>query len=524
MTLKDTLILVASKLKVRKRRTIVTIVTASILFGIIATVLITSRGLQNNLSRATQINFGEDIIMTISLYTNLADSPETHEKALELYTASNDPNKQSPFIEEVISEDYTHVSLDTTNPFTIAAFVFMDAKSQQTMTAQLGEMVAEYHGKPVSSIEHFSPIADTLIIDNLTLKTILHDGTITYSDHTSNITVIDHSLLTPFIKLTEQKDDVIQILAPLDYTAKIMGIPVPLHRFATHARFKDYVNIVNQQAIGHRFTGTAITDDQETEVAYEIVGLLPPTDTNLFDPNYTGTINPIELLVRGLGSPGYGRGFIAANPSSTAFNSSYNLDDNNPFFAISTTSIIASFNNIDDAEAFESRYGGVSMMSSYEHMSNQLEIRGAFALIDRIISVFLIIFSIIAMVIMVGTVNRVVDDERQTIALYRAVGASTKNITQVFAAYIFTLATLIIVAATVTGLVLSGVITALNTSLVTTFISLAYNLPDLAPAIFIGFDLRILVVYLAVIVVSLICLLLVLNKLTSKDIIKDLRK
>jgi hypothetical protein len=73
-------------------------------------------------------------------------------------------------------------------------------------------------------------------------------------------------------------------------------------------------------------------------------------------------------------------------------------------------------------------------------------------------------------------------------------------------------------------LVLSGVVTAANTAFVTANVSLMYNLPDIAPLVFIGFAPRILLVYLAILAVGAVCLLLVTGKLTSKNIVKDLRK
>jgi ABC-type lipoprotein release transport system permease subunit len=527
MTLKDTMVLVASKLRVRRRRTIATIITASVLFGIIATVLFVAKGLQNNLARAAQTNSGKEVIMVVRSISNLANSPEAEAKALELYDQSDDPNKKSPVIEEFVDESYTYTYLDTENPFTLAAFAFLHKEGHQAAITRLNEIVEEYHGKVISSEEVYALTADTLFIDGLTKEEPMPDGTISYSGPGEIFNVVNRDVLAPFIKLTEQKDDVIQVLAPLDYAAKVMGISVPTYRTSAYAKFREYVNTVNERAIGHRFTGIATTTDgQEREITYEIVGLLPPTSTNLFNRNYgigPDTADPVKLLVKSLDGTNGGKGLMVTNPGSTAFRSNYGSGADN--YMIKTNDILASFGNIEDAADFNERYGtGTGSTTTYEYMGSQLILRNGFALINRAISIFLLIFSFVAMIIMAGTVNRVIDDERQTIALYRAVGASTKDIVQVFTAYIFTLVLFVIVSATVTGLVLSGVLTAINTSLVTAFISLSYNLPNLAPTIFIGFGPQLLVVCLAVITVGLICLLLVQRKLHSKNIVKDLRK
>lgn len=143
--------------------------------------------------------------------------------------------------------------------------------------------------------------------------------------------------------------------------------------------------------------------------------------------------------------------------------------------------------------------------------------------LDHFIVGFAIAFTVIATIIMTGTISRVIDDERQTIALYRAVGATTGDIVYIFAGYIFTLSILIATSAVVVGLLISVTATVMNTGLITANIAAMYGLSALSPVVFVGFDVRIFYIGISIIFAGLICLTLVLKKLISKNIIKDMR-
>jgi hypothetical protein len=104
------------------------------------------------------------------------------------------------------------------------------------------------------------------------------------------------------------------------------------------------------------------------------------------------------------------------------------------------------------------------------------------------------------------------------------VGGSGGNILQVFGGYVFALCLLIVVCASVIGGVIAGVVMAVSAGVVTANVGIMYNVVDIDPMVFIGFDPRILAVYLAVFGVGVVCILFVIGKLLSRDIGRDLRQ
>lgn len=534
MKLKDTLVLVSSKLKIRKTRTIVTIITASVLYGVIMTVLFVASGLFGNMAKTARTNL-ENPILSYDYPNPSLDTPEVQAEAIRLYNESTDPNKEYPVwtpsplydIDGSILQEYPQTLVDD-NPFAEAAIAPRKAKLDQTAKDELTKLASRHQGKVISIIDYYRVIDSAPTNDP---QDVLNTNALRTA---ASLTDTSDNTLAPLIKIKEQKDDVIQILLPLDHAANLLGINPPRWTTPNSAEaLQNYVRTVNEQAIGHEFTNPA-------DITFQIVGLLPSQgiDTLTGTTGAPTTIRPdyglnlIEAIVSTLQYGTYNRyNFIVTNPNSTAFQSAYDISFQKDYYS---TPIVIAFDDIESAAAFEASMGEICFAiegqpdcrRSYpaEIASNQLQIHSTANTIDISIGAFALVFTIVAAIIMAGTVSRVVSDERQTIALYRAVGASTKNILQVFSVYILVLCLLIIICSTIVGLILSGIITATNTANITANVAAMHNIPDLAPLIFIGFDYRILLIYIAILAIGALCLLLVIGKLTSKNIVKDLRK
>lgn len=125
---------------------------------------------------------------------------------------------------------------------------------------------------------------------------------------------------------------------------------------------------------------------------------------------------------------------------------------------------------------------------------------------------------------MAGTLSHVIDDEKSSIALYRSIGATTGEILQVFVLYMLIISLLVILCATVIGILISLGVTFIFSGAVTATARSLFLLPNLKLLIMIGFDWKIIFVWLSIIVVSLVSLLAMVKKLVSKDIIKDLKR
>ncbi|MDR3297911.1 MAG: hypothetical protein LBT19_00820 [Candidatus Nomurabacteria bacterium] len=309
---------------------------------------------------------------------------------------------------------------------------------------------------------------------------------------------------------------------PLDQAARTLHISQPSFYDQDSSKLQNYINEVNQKAIGHQFTGTLTDNGNTTEITYQIVGLLPHVGPTNIE---SSSVNLLENILSTLMPSPYSEfSFIVTNPNSHAFKSSYSLNTNQY-----NSHTVVSFNNIKNAEKFLKNNGckeadhctGISIS---EFISNQTYIRAINERIDGYIIVFIIIFTVFSAIIMAGTVSRVISDEHSSIALYRTVGATTKNILQIFTSYILTLSFFIVICSAIIGILLATLTTLTNTPLITANASAMYNVANPSSIILIGFDPRILLVFLTVITVSSICLLLVIDKLTSKNIVKNLRK
>jgi len=125
---------------------------------------------------------------------------------------------------------------------------------------------------------------------------------------------------------------------------------------------------------------------------------------------------------------------------------------------------------------------------------------------------------------MAGTLSRVIDDEKSSIALYRSIGATTGEILQIFVLYMLVISLLVILCATVIGILISLGVTFIFGGAVTATARSLFLLPNLKLLIMIGFDWKIIFVWLSIIVVSLVSLLAMVKKLVSKDITKDLKR
>jgi len=511
----DIFTLVGAKFKIRKLRATVTIITASALFGVIIAVLLIAMGYFTGLIETAKKAFGDDVILAVHHQTTGFDTPAIREMAVKLYEASDDESKQYPIItldpvDGMIIPPY----LDAHNPFAITAATLLGPQQIETSKDTVARLIEPYDGKVIGTIDHYC-ITNPLFIERLTPPE--YAGMMTCAGNVPGeaVIVVNSDTLNSLIRVSQQKDEVIQIIMPLEQAAKIIGVTTPSYYHPNPAAsLKDFINTVNQQAVGRQFTGDLTIDDTAIKLTYEIVGLLPPSGISTLDPR---SINPLQTVISSMiGGNEWNNSFIVTNPRSSTFKDAYR-----PHMSRYGIDILASFPDPKKAAYF---HGKDKEIGSTEFIGNQLSLRATSNDIDRIIVASATIFSIVAIVIMAGTVSRTIDDERQTIALYRAVGATTKNILQVFASYVFTLSLLIIACSAIIGLALSWITTATNTALITAHVSARYNVPDLPPIIFVGYDPRIFIIFAIIVAIGLTCLLLVLDKLTSKSIIRDLRK
>ncbi|MCL2371530.1 ABC transporter permease [Candidatus Saccharibacteria bacterium] len=524
MNIKDIIALASARLRVRKRRTVLTLITTSILFSLIITMFITAQGAYRAYLRHSLNVFDSGVVMQMRHmntdgFSFGSDPPEEVQRmAVDLYEASTDPDKEHPLSTIEVSDDFSFIQLVQGNPFAEQALSYFVANQSRNAKDAVSGQAAPYGGHVLTELETY------FVNGRLTIGG-------RHPHHTPLqfvVALYDDSIIDQFVQISEQRDDVIQILASLDLAAEVIGVNWPSWRALTPATLRDSVRTVNERALGYRFTGIVIDDEGEAvaEVTYEIVGLLPasssPPVVSLFRNNPVHDI--IDSFTTFATPPA-----IVVNPDSTAFRSSYSSG-----MHVRTSSVIlVAFDDVSAADDFDQEHNchhvvngctRIGDLSISGFIGDPIGIKGVHRDLSRLIMMITIAISVVAIIIMTTTLIRIVDDERQTIALYRAVGATTGNVLLVFVGYMFLISLLTIATATAIGLILSGIIAITHASTAAALLAASYNLPDVSSPILIGFAPQILLTYLTIIAVGLFCLIFVFDRLTNKEIVKDLRK
>ncbi|MDR3297912.1 MAG: hypothetical protein LBT19_00825 [Candidatus Nomurabacteria bacterium] len=168
MKIKDIATLVNSKLKVRKLRTSITIITASILFGVVITVLLIAKGFFNGVTEFAKSTFGDEAILFIDFQTGGTDTPATQTEAIRLYNESSAENKEYPVITPTpIHGLNPEPYLDNSNPFAIAAVSKIRTEQNNQAQASVSKLIEPFQGKTVGITEIYNA-NNALFIENLT--------------------------------------------------------------------------------------------------------------------------------------------------------------------------------------------------------------------------------------------------------------------------------------------------------------------------------------------------------------------
>lgn len=528
MKISDAFVLAYSKLSIRRTRTFIAILTSSVLFGFIILILFLFRGLTSGLDRAAD-SFGDSGRAILVGYGSLGfNDPRVMEKAKSLYNASNDPDKRNPMIDFIFDGEVVATNIDKENPFAIEAMNAFSSQQRQESSNARKEMIESYDGKAISELKIYGINNNSVYIDKISPSKdpdeYISGNASTYNyPHVSDpgilVATASDDLFLPFIKKTEKRNDVVQIVVFLDEAAKLMDIKFPtLTGDSNPDGIDDYINEVNSKAIGHTFTGTISSGDGATStIEYEIVGLFP---SKLF-PRAVRSADFIENVLSYFTSNSLVPfSFAVTNPESSAFKSAYseNGHEGDSYSA-------ALFESDENLYKISDQYMGEtnSRIKIEDFISPRLSKVRVSNAIDNIVAVFTAIFVSIAIIVMVGSVGRIIDDERSNIALYRSIGATGKNIVQIFASYIFILCLMIICLSLLLAFLAAAVLTFIFGHEITANISAIHNTPNMFPVILVGFDFRILFVSFAIFCVGAICLLLVIDRIIAKNIVRDLR-
>ncbi len=467
MTFRDSLVLVVARLRTRKKRTMITLFTTSLLFGVVLAIISGVSGIYRVVSEANRTVFGN----TIYLRGGSAYGMTAEKRAsINDYAAANG----GKFIADGLSYQTA-----------AGSSVLIDGFSVSSCVDPIG-----CSGGP-----------------GYRVQTLDKDG---------------RTILAPFIKQTEERGDVIQILIPFRQAMEVTGLSQPSIADSP-AEQRRKIERVNQAAVGKRLVGTFTQDGAARQVEYEIVGVLPLEELPTFN-DFSPTI--LESFVR-IVTPYYNHQtdpFIAVNPESSAFRELYKQPDD-------SVSVILAFEGVAGALGFMNSYPCLNNRTAdcrpdvyaQDYLNSQFSSCQSYEASRGTLVIILVVITVIAALIMAGTINRVIDDERESIALYRTVGASSGDLYRIYFGYVVVLGLFGILVATLIGLLITGALTIFSTAHISANLAAFFNLPDLPNAIFIGWDPYILVVYAAILLTSLLGLVFVSPKIASKNQMRDLR-
>jgi ABC-type lipoprotein release transport system permease subunit len=512
MILRDAVTLSSSKIKTRKLRTIVSTITISVLFGVVIAALLIINGLRSSLEESAKILSNGDIYLRASQNVSGFDDKEIINRAIELYKNSPDSDKQYPLVTsypsgEALDEPY----LDNNNIFAMQAA----EEYREVIQTELEEAVAyKSHGYDISIMQmaEYSVRSDTMHIENN--YTLANTG--------STLLFLSQEVVQPLIQISLPTDETaIPVIVPIDIAGEIAGMGT-ISASATNEQRKEYITAVYDKAIGFTYTATLQSESVETEVQYQIVGLLPPFGS-LKITQKSNEFNIINLILGNLGANA--PPFIVVDTSSQLFHDTYTASNVYSF----SVNYLLRFTDIQQASDFRTKYS-CSITENHCHdffveeiLNNHLNIQAVFGMVDGLLIIFIVFFSIVAVIIMASTLSRILNDESQSIALYRSMGASTRDIMQIYMIYIIMLCALACIAATIIGVALSGTATLLISSDLSSNIMYFYGVSRVANATLLMFDARILLVLLTIFIVGMLCFLLLLDKLTSRNIVKNLK-
>jgi|GEM_PF-6368316 len=512
MILNDVMLLAISKLKARKQRTAATVVSISVLFGVVITAFFIIAGIRSGIENAAKIQFGETVYLEISQDFAGWGNQALLARAIELYKTSSDPDKAYPVITinnygQLLDEPY----LDDNNIFAQAAIEEHQLAMQQEVENSLADKIKDYDAT-ILTIQEFFIRGDTLRIgENYGLK-----------ETGQNLLLADQKFITSIIEVDQLNESALPIIVPADIAGQIVGLGQPSRLYSTIQQLNSYIKEVREKSIGHTYVATMMSQNEEVSIKYQIVGLTPPFGSMQLAKT-AGEFQILDLLLGNLGA--YKTPFILADPTSEIFKQHYTPTSANSISA----SFLVEFTNINDAVSFQKKY---SCSASENHCSdffisefanNRVNNHEIFSIADILLAIFATFFSVVAAIIMFATISRVIDDERQSIALYRAEGASTANIVQIYTGYIFALCLMTCAAALVIGLTLSYISSVLISPDLTIIVKLFYNITDDINVTLLAFDPRIFLIFATIFVIGALSILLMINKITSKNVIEDLK-
>lgn len=508
MKISDIVILTKAKLKLRKHRTIISAITISLLFGVAMALITVSSGFTSSFQKMSAELFNGKIYLIVSQSLPHYNNEQVFREAKELFNASNNPGKQYPILN---TNEYTaEPRLDINNEFArlaIAEFTEQEsAKNRQNLMSKLENT----NGHFVSEINEWDIVGEWASV---------HEG----FSFSGLINAINDSVLEELIFINEYDKTAIPVIISSKYAREILKLPNIQNSRENEYRQLQYIY---ENAPGKFFTAH-INDESGSgkTVNYQIIGIIPEgNNLSMGDSKQTNVLDAALLSLANYTS------FSLITPQSQTENINNEYYQKSIIPMLGVVDSVIEFQNPTEAAAFIND-NNCNLIKNHcsgfyvqEFITRQVALHELAQTAGTIITYIIIFFGFLAVIIMAGTLSRIIDDERQSTAIYRSVGASKKHIRTLYMSYVLTLTAISAVFSIIISTTLSIILNSLYASNLTFTAKSIYGLVSSPESIsLIGFDWKIILLIAVMFATAVLSMLLSTGKMTSKNIASDIK-
>lgn len=532
MKLKDCILLGSAKLRLRRRRTVISCLVISLLFGLIVMVLTVSGAYFNSMAKMSGEVFDGKVYLQVAMGSqDPYNDKSVWERAVELYAASEDIDKENPiYIEGEGDNEYEH--LDIANEFALRAIDEYYLERLESAGENVKAKVEPYGGRVMADgLRKYSVKEGTMKSDkfpNGWFGSVRAPG--------DSLDEMDTYILRNFLTTDTVRDDAVPIVVTADAAERLLGIEALKSGAPNKERYERFLEI-RERATGFTFANGIFeellsTGDDELdadlpepekigEVKYQIVGVVSAGGFLLgTDRDIGGSI--IEAFFGTMSTSQYNWSLV---PESYINNYTETTLEETMSYAVH----YVEFDKLSDAEKFMEKnrcmpYCGKGTVDIGEYMTNQTMVKYHGDAVNRIVSVLALFFGIFAIFVMMGVFSRIIGEERQATAIYRAVGASKGDIRKVYLTYAVMLSGITAILALLVGWIGATVVHFIYSAELTYGARTMYGLVTDTNVWLIGFDWRIILVVLIMMMIGVLSCLAYSDKAVGKSIVSDLKE
>ena len=162
--------------------------------------------------------------------------------------------------------------------------------------------------------------------------------------------------------------------------------------------------------------------------------------------------------------------------------------------------------------------------AAYEVISNHTGIYGRFWQLRKAAKVIKYILLVVAVIITVFTLAHLLSQEVATVALYRALGATTGEVMLVYFLVLLELMVGAVIFAVGLGLVLAGVVTLMNTQTLGVLLTRFYQVESLGPVVLIGLNSQVLSIGYLMMLVAPLSFVLTADQISRKRLARRMKE